>query len=154
MQLFTYQSFLFGLERCYEDHQNVSNIGCKSYSLISQVLNALTPQINARTLDWDLVVHSQLGMLLLPHLHVNADLKRGKVSPISKLTLIKDIASLQQSEDVSKFAGADIDGWKLWLSLMQALQPAQPAQLPASRSQDDKAAPLLSSLFLLRFHCY
>jgi hypothetical protein len=34
-----------------------------------------------------------------------------KQAPISKLTLIKDIASLQQSEDVSKFTGADIDGW-------------------------------------------
>jgi hypothetical protein len=29
-----------------------------------------------------------------------------KQAPISKLTLIKDIASLQQSEDVSKFTGA------------------------------------------------
>ena len=52
-----------------------------------------------------------LLVLLLVHLHVNADSKSGKVSPVSKLTLIKDIASLQQSEDVSKFTGADIDGW-------------------------------------------
>jgi hypothetical protein len=52
-----------------------------------------------------------LLLLLLLHLHVNADSKSGKVSPVSKLTLIKDIASLQQSEDVSKFTGADIDGW-------------------------------------------
>jgi len=93
-------------------------------------------------LDWYLVDTSQFDMLLLLHLHVNADSKSGKVSPISKLTLIKDIASLQQSEDVSKFTGADIDGW----GPQEALASLMQAELPASRTLT-RLLPLYAIIF-------